>query len=114
VTDTSTPGKGVLDAAISVNGKLALASNLGSSAYRLVLAAPGDFKMKKKAVKTTQRACKISWRGDGKALLLTQGDAACKEDVSALVRVDANDTRNERDLNASGDDGAFQPLTLGG
>jgi len=114
VTDMKTEGKGVLDAAVSDDGKrLALVSNIGSSAYRLVLTEAGDFKMKK-AIKTTQRACKVSWRGDGKALLLTQGDANCGEDVSALVRVDASDTRNERRLSATGDDGSFQPLTPGG
>jgi beta-lactam-binding protein with PASTA domain len=114
VTDTKTPGKGVLDAAISPDGKrLALATNLGTSAYRLVLTDAGDFKMKK-AFKTTQRACKVAWRSDGQALLLIQGDAECSEDVSALVRVDAKTPRNARDLNASGDDGAFQPLKLGG
>jgi beta-lactam-binding protein with PASTA domain len=114
VTDTKTGGKGVLDAAISPDGKrLALATNLGTSAFRLALTEAGDYKMKK-AVKTAQRACKVAWRGDGKALLVVQGDASCSEDVASLVRVDADATRNSRDLNASGDDGAFQPLTLGG
>ena len=46
MTDIDTPGKGVLDAAVSPDGKrLALVSNQGSSSFRLWLAdGPGGLR----------------------------------------------------------------------
>jgi WD40 repeat protein len=115
VTDIDKPGKGVLDAAISPDGKrLALVSNLGSAAFRVWLDDdPDDFLMTS-AKPTVTRACKVTWRGDSAALLVVQGAADCSEDVSSLVRLDPSAIRNERDLNAAGDDPSFQPFTLGG
>ena len=43
MTDIDTPGKGVIDADVSPDGKqLALVSNLGSSSFRLWLADDPD------------------------------------------------------------------------
>ena len=115
VTDIDTPDKGVLDAEVSPDGKrLALVSNLGSGAFRLWLADdPEDFALSS-AKQTAVRACKVTWRGDSKELLVVQGDELCKEDVAVITRVPANDVRNQKELNPSGDDPSYQPLTIGG
>jgi dipeptidyl aminopeptidase/acylaminoacyl peptidase len=114
VTDTGTPGKGVLDAAISPDGEsLALVSNQGSSFFRLWLAKKGDFLMTS-AKPTPARACKVAWRGDGQEVMVVQADAGCTEDVGALVRFNVTDVKSQRELNAAGDDPQFQPFNLGG
>ncbi len=113
LTDTDTPDKGVLDAAVSPDGKrLALISNQGSSAFQLWLADdPQDFAMSS-AKRTPVRACKVSWRSDSKELLIVQGDALCQEDVAVVQRVPIDDLRNPKELNVAGDDPSFQPLTV--
>ncbi|HEY6889075.1 MAG TPA: PASTA domain-containing protein, partial [Solirubrobacter sp.] len=115
LTDTDTPEKGVLDAEVSPDGKrLALISNQGSSAFRLWLADdPNDFALSS-AKQTAVRGCKVTWRGDSKELLVVQGDEACKEDIAVITRVPADDVRNQKELNPSGDDPSYQPLTIGG
>jgi hypothetical protein len=60
------------------------------------------------------RACKVAWRGDGKQVMGVRGDASCKKAVAALVRLPVYNVRNQKELNAKGDDPVFQPLTLGG
>jgi beta-lactam-binding protein with PASTA domain len=115
LTDTDTPEKGVLDAEVSPDGKrLALISNQGTKAFQLWLADdPEDFAMSS-AKRAPVRACKVSWRGDSKELLIVQGAADCGEDVAVVQRVAINDLRNPKELNVSGDDPSFQPLTIGG
>ena len=81
--------------------RLALVSNLGSSAYRLWLADdPEDFQLSS-AKQTAVRACKVTWRGDSKELLVVAGDEGCREDVAVIDRVPANDVRNQKELNPS-------------
>ena len=91
LTDLDTPGKGVLDAEVSPDGKrLALVSNQGSSAFRLWIADdPEDFAMSS-AKQTTVRACKVTWRGDSEEVMVVQGDAECEEDIAVLARVPIN------------------------
>jgi dipeptidyl aminopeptidase/acylaminoacyl peptidase len=115
LTDLDTPGKGVLDAEVSPDGKkLALVSNQGASAFRLWIADdPEDFAMSS-AKQTPVRACKVTWRGDSKEVMVVTGDAACEEDVAVLERVPLNSVRTGKELNAAGDDPSFQPLTIGG
>jgi WD40 repeat protein len=111
VTDISTPSKGVLDAAISPDGKqLALISNLGSSFFRLWLAKPGDFLMTQ-AKPTPVHSCKVTWRGDSQEVMVVQADAGCSEDVGSLVRFDVTDVKSQRQLGALGDDPEFQPIS---
>ena len=67
LTDIDTPDKGVLDAAVSPDGKrLALVSNKGSSAFRLWLAENREDFLMTSAKPTPVRACKVSWRCDSK------------------------------------------------
>ena len=115
LTDIDTSGKGVIDAEVSPNGKkLALVSNLGSSFYRLWLADdPEDFALSS-AKPTAVRACKVTWRGDSKDLLVVSADAICREDVGSVERVNAASVRDKKELNPTGDDPSFQPLTIGG
>jgi beta-lactam-binding protein with PASTA domain len=114
ITDTSQPGHAVLDAALSPDGKtLALVSNLSSPFFRLYLAKPTDFAMTN-AQPTPLRACKVAWRGDSKELVVVQEDAFCQEDVGQLIAMPLSHRDASRPLNASGDNPAFQPLTLGG
>jgi beta-lactam-binding protein with PASTA domain len=114
VTDISTPNKGVIDAAMSPDGKqLALISNQGTSFFRLWLAKKGDFLLTS-AKPTPARACKVTYRGDGQEVMVIQADALCQEDVGALVRFNVKDSKSQRELNAAGDDPQFQPFNLGG
>jgi hypothetical protein len=117
VTPTDTPGHGVVDAALSPDGKtLALASNIGADFTGLYLTTPGDFKLQN-AKKTPVRACKIAWRSDSKEIVVIDSGHGCNGDISqetgALFGVFLPSFRQQA-LNASGDNPAFQPLTLGG
>jgi hypothetical protein len=113
VTDIDKTNKGVIDAALSPDGKrLALITNQGSSFFRLWLGKPGDFLLTS-AKPTPVRACKLAWRGDGRELMVVQADAQCGENVGGLVRAPVDDLRNQKELNAAGDDPAFQPFVLG-
>jgi hypothetical protein len=109
------PYKGVLDAEVSPNGKrLALVSNLGSSFYRVWLADdPEDFALSS-AKPISVRACKITWRGDSKELLVVVADAQCQEEVASIERFAADNVRDKKELNPTGNDPSFQPLTIGG
>ncbi len=110
VTDISTPEKGVLDAALSPDGKqLALITNLGSSFFRLVLAKPGDFLMTQ-AKPTVVHACKLTWRGDSQELMVVTADAACNDPAGSLVRFDISDVNSQKQLGALGNDPEFQPI----
>ncbi|WP_028067015.1 PASTA domain-containing protein [Solirubrobacter soli] len=115
LTDTDTSGKGVLDAEVSPDGKrLALVSNLGSSFYRLWLADDKEDFALSSAKPTAVRACKVTWRGDSKELLVVTADAECREDVASVERIPANDVRDKKELTPTGDDPSYQPLTIGG
>jgi WD40 repeat protein len=115
VTDLSQKGKGVLDAAISPDGKrLAVIANFGTGAFRLWLAKdPNDFTLSN-ATLTPVRACKLTWRGDSQELMVIQSSATCDEAVGALVRVPVNQVRDEKTLNPSADDPSYQPVNVGG
>jgi beta-lactam-binding protein with PASTA domain len=114
VSDVSKPGAGVKEAALSPDGRrLALIARTVNSPFRLVLAKPGDFLLTK-AKPTAVRACKLAWRPDGRDLVVVQADEVCSESVGTLSRLPVNDPKQLRQLNASGDNPVFQPLTLGG
>jgi beta-lactam-binding protein with PASTA domain len=117
VTPTDTAGHGVIDAALSPDGKtLAVASNINSDFFRLYLTTPGDFTLQN-AKKTPVRACKVAWRSDSKEIVVIDSGHGCNSDPSqetgALFGVFLPNF-NSKALNASGDNPAFQPLTLGG
>jgi hypothetical protein len=110
VTDISSSNKGVIDAAISPDGKqLALISNLGSSFFRLVLAKPGDFLLTQ-AKPTPVHACKLTWRGDSQQVMVVEADALCQQQLGSLVRFDVNDVNSQKQIGALGNDPEFQPI----
>ncbi len=114
VSDIGTPGKGVLDAAFSPDGsKVAVVSNQGGSTFRLWFAKPNDLLLSS-ATATPVRACKVAWRSDSKEVVVVQSDAGCTEDVGSLVRLAVNDVRDQKELNAAGDDPSFQPPVSAG
>jgi beta-lactam-binding protein with PASTA domain len=113
VTDVSQPNKGVLDMAISPDGKRAVyVANFDSDAFQLYLGKPTDFGLAK-AKPQGVRACKAAWRSDGFDLVVVQADAPCSEDNGQLLRMPVGRPSKQQQLGFSGDNPAFQPLTLG-
>ena len=107
----------MIDAAVSPDGKtMAVASNIGSDFFRLYLTTPGDFKLR---TRSRRRCARARWRGAATARRSSSSTAAdgCNSDptqaTGALLGVFLPNF-NSKALNASGDDPAFQPLTLGG
>ena len=77
VTDTSQPGKGVIDFAISPDGKRMVAvANFDSDAFQLYLGKPKDFLLTD-AKPLGVQACKGAWRSDGKEVVVVQADEEC-------------------------------------
>jgi beta-lactam-binding protein with PASTA domain len=114
VTDTSKSGEGVLDASYSPDGsRMAIVSNQGGGPFQLFLAKKGDLLLTS-ANPTDVRACQAIWRSDGREVVVVQKDENCQEPVGDLLRLPANDPGKQTQLNASGDNPVFQPLSLGG
>jgi Tol biopolymer transport system component len=113
VTDISTSGKGAIDLALSPDGKqMAVVANFDGDIFQLYLAKPKDFLLTD-AKPQGVRACKAAWRSDGQELVVVQADGACSEPNGQLVRMPVKNPRQQQQLGLSGDNPAFQPLTLG-
>lgn len=111
VTNVSIPGQGVIDAAVSPDGKrLAVAANFGSDGFRLYLAQPGDFPLAR-AKPTRVRACKLAWRPDSKQLVVVEADDLCKEEVGTLVRLAVASPNATHVISAKADNPSFEPLS---
>ncbi len=113
VTDISNPQKGVIDWAPSPDGKtVAAVANFDSDAFQLYFAKAKDFPLTD-AKPQGARACKVAWRSDGKEIVLMQADEGCREDNGQLARAPVKNPRTGQQLlGFSGDNPAFQPLTL--
>ena len=112
VTDISIPDKGVIDFAISPDGKqMAAAANFDSDIFQLYLGKPKDFLLTE-AKPQNVRACKISWRSDGKEIVVVQANEICTEGNGQLARMPVKNPRDQQLLAGIGDNPAFQPLTL--
>jgi beta-lactam-binding protein with PASTA domain len=113
VTDITQVNKGVLDMAISPDGKrAAFVANFDADAFQLYLGKPKDFLLSD-AKPQGVRACKVQWRSDGQELVVVQADEVCSEGNGQLVRMPANRPQGgQRQLGLSGDNPAFQPLAL--
>ena len=113
VTDTSTPLEGVLDAAISPEGKrMAIVSVGGNGLAELFLAKPDDFLLQD-AKPLGVRACKVIWRPDGKELVVVRADDCTGSPTGELIRLPPDNPKDQRSLKLSGDNPVFQPLTTG-
>ena len=114
MTDVSNPAKGVIDWSISPDGKtVAAVANFDSPTFQLYFGKPNDFLLTD-AKPQGVRACKVAWRSDGQEVVVVQADEACQEDNGQLVRMPVkNPGGGQQLLGFSGDNPAFQPLTLG-
>jgi len=114
VTDVSKPGRGVIDAALSPDGKtLAVVGNLKTRDFRLYTAKPDDLLLTK-ATPLGVRACKVVWRPDGKEVVVVQADACSAAPTGELLRLPVDDPKQQQQLRLEGDNPTFQPLTIGG
>ncbi len=113
VTDVTQPGKGVIDLAISPDGKqLASVANFEGDLFQLYLGKPKDTLLTEAKAQGV-RACKVQWRSDGIEIVVVQADELCSEANGQLVRMPVKNPRNgQRQLGLSGDNPAFQPLNL--
>jgi beta-lactam-binding protein with PASTA domain len=113
-TDTSRPGQGVLDAAVSPNGKRMAVARIGKSGRpELVMAKRGDFALAD-AQRLKVAACKVIWRPDGERLVVVQSDDCFGAATGELLQFPADDPQSLRSLNLAGDNPVFQPLSTAG
>ncbi|HWC25219.1 MAG TPA: PASTA domain-containing protein, partial [Solirubrobacteraceae bacterium] len=85
-SDVSTPGKGVIAAQYSPNGRrVAFVSNLESSEFEVVLGDASDLELVDPKI-TGAAACDVAWRPDGRELAVVQSDRACDEPLGKVVR----------------------------
>ena len=106
-------GKGVLDAAISPDGKrLAAISNLDTAAPQLYLTTPDDIRLRK-TKPLALPACKVMWI-DSENLALVKFGSQCQADGGEIVRINVNDPSKSQPIAAPGDNPAFQPLGAAG
>jgi beta-lactam-binding protein with PASTA domain len=112
-TDTSNPRKGVIDFAISPDGKQMVAvANFDADAFQLYLGKPKDVLLVD-AKPLGVQACKASWRSDGLEVVVVQADETCSTQANGqIVRVPIKNPSAQQRLVFSGDSPDFQPLTL--
>jgi len=104
VTDTTTPGRGVLDAAISPNGKfMAVVANFekDTPAFRLYFTVPGDYALEEAKVQPVN-ACKATWRPDSLEVIVVRADD-CRSDTGEIIRVDRRKPRDQVSVAPLGD-----------
>ena len=114
VTDTTKQGQGVLDAAISPDGKqLAVVVLDDDGTTNLFMTKPDDLLLQNPKVKPLGvRACKVIWRGDSQELVVIRSDACLGSDTGELLRVSAaNPTDDQQSLGLTGDSATFQSLS---
>jgi beta-lactam-binding protein with PASTA domain len=115
ITDHSQSGKGVLDAAISPDGKhMAVVAAFGNAQppqFKVSIVKPNDPLLQQpRALNVT--ACRAIWSPDSAELLVVQSDDCNQQPVGALVRVPVNDPQDQRQLKLNGDNPSYQPLTI--
>jgi beta-lactam-binding protein with PASTA domain len=112
VTDTSKPGEGALDLAISPTDpkRMAVAFLGANGRAELFMAKRGDFLLQD-ADPLGVRACKVIWRPDGEELVVVQSDDCLTASTGDLVRFPANDPSAQQQLKLGGDNPTFQPAS---
>jgi Tol biopolymer transport system component len=110
VTDVSKPGEGVLDAALSPDGRrLAVVRMDGDGRAELYMTKPRDLLLSN-ADPLGVRACKVVWRPDGKNLVIVRADECLAAPTGDLLRLPVGDPKSLTALKLNGDNPAFQPL----
>jgi len=112
LSDVSETDKGMIDAAISPDGKrMAVIANFNAPGqFRVLLAKPGD-PLLQNAKDLKVQACKVIWRPDGKELLIVQSDD-CSAKTGDLVRIRLDDADQQQQVRLAGDNPSYQPLTI--
>ncbi|MGH2897165.1 MAG: PASTA domain-containing protein, partial [Solirubrobacteraceae bacterium] len=86
-SDISTPGKGVIAAQYSPDGKqVAVVSNIESSGFKVVLSDAADLELAVDPKATGAAACDVAWRPDGRELAIVESDDACSEPLGKISR----------------------------
>ena len=112
VTDSPSADKGVIDFAISPDGKQMVAvANFDNPTFQLYLGKPKDFLLVD-AKPLGVQACKATWRSDGKEVAVVQADEFCKQSNGQIVRLPVAKPGAQQRIGFIGDNPAFQPLTL--
>jgi hypothetical protein len=112
VTETDEPGAGVIDAALSADGKqLAVVRRAPNGKTNLFIAKPDDLGLAD-AKALGVRACKVIWRPDGRQLVVVRNDD-CGSETGELLRLAVADPKRRFTLGLNGDNPAFQPLSPG-
>src|SRR3954453_10932631 len=113
LSDVSETGKGMLDAAISPDGKqMAVVANFNApQQFRVLIAKRNDFLLQN-AKDLKVKACKVIWLPDQTELLVVQADDCNTFQTGDLVRVNLKDPDKQQQLRLAGDNPSYQPLTI--
>ncbi len=110
-TDTTKPRTGVLDAAISPDGKQLAAVVLAADGTTDLFLGKPDNLLLSDAKPVGVRACKVIWRPDGEQLVVVRADDCLGSTTGELLRLSVADPRSDQDsLGLTGDNPTFQPL----
>ncbi|MEA2371978.1 MAG: hypothetical protein QOH12_2372 [Solirubrobacteraceae bacterium] len=107
------PGRGVLQAAISPDGKqLAAISNLGNGAFHVVLTKTRDLTLGA-AVTLPTLGCAVAWRSDGGELAVVEGDPQCASLAGPILAIAPADPQVRTTLVLHGENPSWQPIATG-
>ena len=112
MTDTTKPGQGVLDAAISPDGKqMAVVGPRRRRDARSCSWPSPTTSCSTDAKPLGVRACKVIWRPDGEELVVVRADDCFGSATGELLRLPRRQPdSDQQSLKLSGDNPAFQPL----
>jgi beta-lactam-binding protein with PASTA domain len=108
------PDKGVLDAAVSPDGKrLAAVANIATPAPQLYVTTPDDLELRK--TKPLIAACKVMWI-DSQILAVVKFGDNCDESatIGEIFSINVADPTKISPLAPIGDNPTFEPLSAGG
>jgi beta-lactam-binding protein with PASTA domain len=113
LSDVSQTDKGMIDAAISPDGKqIAVVANFNQPGqFRVSIAKRKDFLLQN-ARELKVKACKVIWLPDQTELLVVQADDCNTFTTGDLVRVNIKNPDQQQQLRLAGDNPSYQPLTI--
>ncbi len=108
-SDVTTPGKGVIAAQYSPDGKqIAFVSNLESSDFEVVLGDATDLELVDPET-TGAVACDVAWRPDGKELAVVEADGNCSEPLGKVSRFLLSDPKQTTLVADEGRNPTYRP-----